>query len=77
MTKKSVGAVLMERYIRMQTLHTATLQALTGESKALPLAFDLSLLSDQVMSEGDRATFDKSVAEAVAGQEKSTSRNLV
>jgi len=62
-TKKSVGKVLMERYIRMQTLHTATLHALTADSKG----FGMELLGDQAMTDGERATFDRNMAEAVAG----------
>jgi len=58
-TKKSVGKVLMDRYIKMQTLHTATLHALTADSKV----FDV----DQTLADGDRATFDRNMAEAVAG----------
>ena len=62
-TKKSVGKVLMERYIRMQTLHTATLHALTADSKG----FGMELLGDQALTDGERATFDRNMAEAVAG----------
>lgn len=58
-TKKSVGKVLMDRYIKMQTLHTATLHALTADNKV----FDV----DQALADGDRATFDRNMAEAVAG----------
>ena len=64
MTKKSVGKVLMDRYIRMQTLHTATLNALTADSKGL----DIELFQgEQALADGDRATFNRNMAEAVAG----------
>ena len=63
-TKKSVGKVLMERYIRMQTLHTATLNALTAESKG----FDMELFQgEQALADGETATFNRNMAEAVAG----------
>ena len=66
MTKKSVGKVLMDRYLRMQTLHTATLNALTADSKG----FDMELFQgEQALADGDRATatFNRNMAEAVAG----------
>ena len=53
----------MDRYIQMQTLHTATLHALTADSKGL----DMELLGDQAIADGERATFDRNMAEAVAG----------
>jgi len=62
-TKKSVGKVLMERYIKMQTLHTATLHALTADSKG----FDMELVGDQALADGETATFNRTMAEAVAG----------
>lgn len=59
-----VGKVLMDRYIKMQTLHTATLNALTsGDGKV----FGVAGLVDQAMVDGDRSSFDKRLAEAVAG----------
>lgn len=59
-----VGKVLMDRYIKMQTLHTATLNALTsGDGKV----FGVAGLVDQAMVDGDRSSFDKHLAEAVAG----------
>ena len=54
----------MERYIQMQSLHTATLNALTADSKR----FDMEALGDQAIVDGDRVHFDKSMAEAVAGK---------
>ena len=53
----------MDRYIKMQTLHTATLHALTADSKG----FGMELLGDQTLADGERGTFDRSMAEAVAG----------
>ena len=61
-TKKMVGKVLMDRYIKMQTLHTATLNALTSADGK---GFDVTVLGDHV--DGDRSSFDKRLAEAVAG----------
>ena len=59
-----VSKVLMDRYIKMQTLHTATLNALTsGDGKV----FGVAGLVDQAMVDGDRGSFDKRLAEAVAG----------
>ena len=49
----------MDRYIKMQTLHTATLHALTADNKVFNV--------DQALADGDRATFDRNMAEAVAG----------
>lgn len=57
----------MDRYLRMQTLHTATLNALTAaDSKG----FDMELFQgEQALEDGDRAavTFNRNMAEAVAG----------
>ena len=55
----------MERYLRMQTLHTATLNALTADSKGL----DMELFGEQALADGDKATvtFNRNMAEAVAG----------
>ena len=64
MTKKSVGKVLMERYLKMQTLHTATLNALTADSKG----FDVEVLGDQKAGDAGRSEFDRNMAEAVAGE---------
>ena len=61
----------MERYIRMQSLHTATLNALTSDNKG----FDMEMLGDQAIADGERATFDKTMAEAVAGTLKDLRRN--
>ena len=54
----------MERYIKMQSLHTATINALTAEGNK---GFDLDALSDQAMADGDQRSFDRNMAEAVAG----------
>ena len=57
-----VSRVLMERYLKMQTLHTITLNAMTAESKR----FDVEMPGDQVA--GNAVQFDRNVAEAVAGE---------
>lgn len=73
-TKKMVGKVLMDRYIKMQTLHTATLNALTsGDGKV----FGVAGLVDQAMVDGDRSSFDKHLAEAVAEEESQKVRAMV
>lgn len=72
-TKKSVGKVLMERYIKMQTLHTATLHALTADSKG----FDMELVGDQALADGETATFNRTMAEAVAAEESQKVRQMV
>ncbi|KAJ7381142.1 Nuclear factor NF-kappa-B p105 subunit [Desmophyllum pertusum] len=73
-TKKSVGKVLMERYIKMQSLHTATINALTAEGNK---GFDLDALSDQAMADGDQRSFDRNMAEAVAEEESRKVRQMV
>ena len=65
-TKKKVSQVLMERYLKMQTLHTATLNAMTADNSH----FDVGALGDQATSDGDRSIFDKNLAEAIAGETK-------
>lgn len=72
-TKKSVGKVLMERYLKMQTLHTATLNALTTDGRD----FDVEVLANQTTSDGDRAVFDKGIAERVAEEESARVRQMV
>ena len=52
----------MERYLKMQTLHTITLNAMTAERKR----FDVEMPGDQVADNADQ--FDRNVAEAVAGE---------
>lgn len=54
----------MERYLKMQTLHTATLNALTADSKG----FDVEVLGDQKAGDAGRSEFDRNMAEAVAGE---------
>ena len=55
----------MERYIKLQTLHTATLNALTVDSKM----FDVdAAVRDQGLADSDLSEFNKNVAEAVAGE---------
>ncbi|XP_078366707.1 nuclear factor NF-kappa-B p105 subunit-like [Oculina patagonica] len=72
-TKKLVAKVLMERYVKMQSLHTATLNALNADGKA----FDVGMLGDQALADGERATFDKNMAEAVAEEESRKVRRMV
>lgn len=62
-TKKNVGYVLMDRYLKMQMLHTATLNALTSD----PRVFDIGAMVDEATADGDRGEFDKQVADTVAG----------
>lgn len=60
-----MSKVLMERYIKLQTLHTATLNALTVDSKM----FDVdAAVRDQGLADSDLSEFNKNVAEAVAGE---------
>ena len=60
-----MSKVLMERYIKLQTLHTATLNALTVDSKV----FDVdAAMRDQGLADGNLSEFNKNVAEAVAGE---------
>ncbi len=54
----------MERYIKMHSLHTATLNAPTADDKAI----DVAVRGDQALADGERATFDNNVAEAVTGK---------
>ena len=63
MTKKSVGKVLMERYLKLQTLHTATLNALADTK-----GFDVDVVGDQALGGVDGSEFDRNMAEAVAGE---------
>lgn len=72
-TKKKVSQVLMERYLKMQTLHTATLNAMTADNSH----FDVGALGDQATSDGDRSIFDKNLAEAIAEEEAKKVRRLV
>ena len=51
----------MDRYIKLQTLHTATLSALTVDSKD-------AAMRDQGLADGDLSEFNKNVAEAIAGE---------
>ena len=57
-TRKSVTKVLMDRYLKMQTLHTATLNALTTDAA----------IAEQALAGVDSAAFNKHMAEAVAGK---------
>ena len=56
--------MLMDRYIKMQTLHTATLHALTAADGK---GFEVDVLGDQALADGDKSSFDRNMAEAVAG----------
>ena len=62
-TKKNVGYVLMDRYLKMQMLHTATLNALTTD----PRVFDIGAMVDEATADGDRGEFDKQIADTIAG----------
>ena len=55
----------MERYIKLQTLHTGTINALRVDSKG----FDAdAAIRDQGLPDGDLSEFNKNVAEAIAGK---------
>lgn len=55
----------MDRYLKLQTLHTATLNALSVDSKG----FDAdAAMRDQGLADGDLSEFNKNVAEAIAGE---------
>ena len=54
----------MERYVKMQTLHTLTLNAMTAESRG----FGVEMIGEQAAGNADRSVFDRSMAEAVAGE---------
>ncbi|XP_073234456.1 nuclear factor NF-kappa-B p105 subunit-like [Porites lutea] len=65
-TRKSVSKVLMDRYLKLQTLHTATLNALSVDSKG----FDAdAAMRDQGLADGDLSEFNKNMAEAIAAEE--------
>ena len=57
----------MDRYVQMQALHTATLNAL-ADSREGADGFNISSLGDHTISDGSKAEFDKNIAEAVAGE---------
>ena len=55
----------MDRYLKLQTLHTATLNALSVDSKE----FDAdAAMRDQGLADGDLSEFNKNMAEAIAGE---------
>ena len=55
----------MDRYIKLQALRTATLNALTVDSKG----FDAdAAMRDQSLAYGDLSEFNKNVAEAITGE---------
>ena len=55
----------MDRYIKLQALRTATLNALTVDSKG----FDAdAVMRDQSLADGDLSEFNKNVAEAITGE---------
>lgn len=73
-TRKSVSKVLMDRYVKLQTLHTATLNALTVDSKG----FDAdAAMRDPGLADGDLSEFNKNVAEAIAEEESRKVRQMV
>ena len=60
-----MSKVLMDRYVKLQTLHTATLNALTVDSKG----FDAdAAMRDQSLADGDLSEFNKNVFEAITGE---------
>ena len=60
-----MSKVLMDRYLKLQTFRTATLNALTVDSKG----FDAdSAMRDQGLADGDLSEFNKNVAEAITGE---------
>ena len=54
----------MERYLKLQTLHTVTLNAMTAEGRG----FGVEILGEQAAGNADQAVFDRNMAEAVAGE---------
>ena len=59
-----MSKVLMDRYLKLQTIRTATLNALTVDSKG----FDAdAAMRDQSLADGDLSEFNKNVAEAITG----------
>ena len=62
----------MDRYVKLQTLHTATLNALTVDSKG----FDVdAAMRDQGLADGDLSEFNKNVAEAIVGELQKFKKN--
>ena len=60
-----MSKVLMDRYVKLQTLHTATFNALSVDSKG----FDADIaMRDQGLADSDLSEFNKNVAEAIAGE---------
>ena len=59
-----MSKVLMDRYVKLQTLHTATLNALTVDSKG----FDADAAMRDPGLADDLSEFNKNVAEAIAGE---------
>ena len=55
----------MDRYLKLQTLHTATLNALSVDSKGFKAD---TAMRDQGLADGDLSEFNKNVAEAIAGE---------
>ena len=55
----------MDRYLKLQTIRTATLNALTVDSKG----FDAdAVMRDQSLADGYLSEFNKNVAEAITGE---------
>ena len=60
-----MSKVLMDRYLKLQTLHTATLNALSVDSKG----FDAdAVMWDQGLADGDLSEFNEKGTEAIAGE---------
>ena len=60
-----MSKVLMDRYLKLQTLHTATLNALSVDSKGFNAD---TAMRDQGLADGDLSEFNKNMAEAIAGE---------
>ena len=55
----------MDRYVKLQTLHTATFNAPSVDSKGVDA--DIAM-RDQGLADSDLSEFNKNVAEAIAGE---------
>ena len=60
-----MSKVLMNKYLKLLTIRTATLNALTVDSKG----FDAdAAMRDQSLADGDLSEFNKNVFEAITGE---------